>query len=366
MPAFFEVTYRVSQPPGGIEAFAEAILLEQTFETPDEVVRRYPSLTARRGRVLSIEADGADHLVRLALPDDVASENPAQFLNAAFGNASLHRGVRFEDVEVTPAIEQMLGGPRFGVEGVRDHIGVHDRPLTCSAIKPVGLSLEELVTLCRRLAIGGIDIIKDDHYLADQARAPFRERLKACLDVTREVAARDGRTVWFVPNVTGTPDEMLRAIDSIHEEGAPAIMMAPYLSGLPTFHWLTGRAEVPVFAHPSHSSSATIAPGLVWGKLPRLFGADASIFANSGGRFALGIDEGRMIAAMVSTPIGKIRRCFSVPAGGLSLDSVADVIRFYGNDTILLVGGSLLRSNDLASATRQFVDSVASAALLVK
>jgi ribulose-bisphosphate carboxylase large chain len=62
----------------------------------------------------------------------------------------------------------MLGGPSFGVEGMRDLIGVHDRPLTCSAIKPVGLSLEELVTLFAGSLIGGIDIIKDDHYLADQ------------------------------------------------------------------------------------------------------------------------------------------------------------------------------------------------------
>jgi ribulose-bisphosphate carboxylase large chain len=365
MSTFFEVTYRLRDVREDVERFANAILLEQTFETPLSVVDRYPDLAHRKGSILSIEngSDGS-HLVRLGLPDDVASESPAQFLNVAFGNAALHREITFEDVQISPAIERMLGGPAFGVDGMRDRVGAHDRPLTCTAIKPVGLSMEELVTLCREFAEGGIDIIKDDHYLADQASAPFHERVRRCSDVVREIGERQQRRIVYVPNLTGTPGDVARAIDQVHDVGVGAVMMAPYLMGLPTFHAMARRAGVPVLAHPSHSSSAAMAPGMVWGKLPRLFGADASIFASTGGRFSLQPDDGRMISAMLSTPLGGLRRCFPVPAGGMSVESAPDAVRFYGNDVILLVGGSLLQARDLRDATRRFVNEVREAALL--
>jgi ribulose-bisphosphate carboxylase large chain len=362
---FFEVTYRFRDARGDVEAFANEVLLEQTFETPLEVVQRYPGLAHRRGEVRSIEReDDGTAIVRLALPDDVASESPAQFLNVAFGNASLHRNVELVDMHLSPAIETMLGGPAFGVNGMRDRLRIHDRPLTCSAIKPVGLSLEELVTLCRGFARGGIDIIKDDHYLADQQAARFVDRVARCLDVVREVGEQQDRTIWYAPNLTGTPEDIQRATDIVLDLGAEVVMMAPYLMGLPTFHAAVRNIGLPVLAHPSHSSAASMAPGVVWGALPRMFGADASIFANTGGRFVLPPDDGRMISAMLSAPIGDMPRSFPVPAGGMNVDAAPEIVRFFGNDVILLVGGSLLKSTDLVGATRSFVDSVKRSSLL--
>ena len=48
-----------------------------------------------------------------------------------------------------------------------------------------------------------------------------------------------------------------------------------------------------------------------------------------------------------------------VPAGGLTLERVDDVVRFYGRDTMLLMGGALLAAGDaLAERTREFVARV--------
>lgn len=107
-----------------------------------------------------------------------------------------------------------------------------------------------------------------------------------------------------------------------------------------------------------------MAPQLVWGKLPRLFGADASIFANHGGRFSLTPSDGRTIAAMLASSIPGVKPSFPVPAGGISVDAAKDVIRLYGNDVILLVGGSLLSSDDLTEASKQFAARVREASLL--
>jgi ribulose-bisphosphate carboxylase large chain len=364
MPNFFEATYRLHSQVDDVASFAEALLLEQTFETPRSVVKRYPQLSERNGAILSIAETPDASVIRMSLPDDVASESPAQFLNVLFGNASLHCGLELVDVEPSNSLLAMLGGPNFGVDGIRERIGVRDRPLTCSAIKPVGLHLEELVTLFRALAEGGIDIIKDDHYLGDHPDARFEERVRTLSELASDIGARQNRTVWYVPNLTGTPDQISQHLDLAQEASVPAVMVAPSLMGLPAFHALRQKVDVPIFAHPSFSGSHSMSPHLVWGKLPRLFGADASIFANHGGRFSLSQTDGRTIAAMLAASMPGIKRSFPVPAGGISVDAAEEVIRLYGNDVILLVGGSLLSADDLTEASRRFVARVREASLL--
>jgi len=53
-----------------------------------------------------------------------------------------------------------------------------------------------------------------------------------------------------------------------------------------------------------------------------------------------------------------------VPAGGMSVERVAEIVASYGEDTMLLVGGSLLAAGDrLPERTRAFVDAVADASV---
>ena len=49
-----------------------------------------------------------------------------------------------------------------------------------------------------------------------------------------------------------------------------------------------------------------------------------------------------------------------VPAGGLAVERVPEVVGFYGRDVMLLIGGSLLAAGDrLFERARAFVDLVA-------
>ena len=51
--------------------------------------------------------------------------------------------------------------------------------MTATALKPQGLPPRRLAMLAARFAQGGIDYIKDDHGLADQAYSPFAARVEA-------------------------------------------------------------------------------------------------------------------------------------------------------------------------------------------
>jgi ribulose-bisphosphate carboxylase large chain len=59
------------------------------------------------------------------------------------------------------------------------------------------------------------------------------------------------------------------------------------LLGMPFFYELTQKhLSVPILAHPSFAGNPNIPPDILLGKLFRLFGADAVIFPNYGGRFS--------------------------------------------------------------------------------
>lgn len=361
-----EVTYRIASSAADPRDRVAEVLLEQTIETPASVAARYPFVRDRMmGAVREVRADSSGgHLATLALPTATAASDPAQFLNVLFGNSSLHDDVRLEDFALPQSIRSLFDGPRHGIEGLRRIIDVHRRPLTCSALKPSGLTPEELARLCRAFTAGGIDMIKDDHYLGDQAFSPFEARVDACLDAVAEAATKTGRKTLYVPNLSGTPDTIRRQAEYAQNAGARAVMVAPMLIGLPFLHELTSRhLDVPVLAHPSFSGAMRIRPAALFGKLFRLYGADAVIFANYGGRFSFAPEVCRDIADGLRSKWHGLKPAFPVPAGGMDANRAPELVQFFGQDTILLVGGSLLEAGDeLADKTAAFTAEVARAA----
>ncbi len=368
MESRLQVVYRLTVPVEEQGAFARALLLEQTVETPEEVALRVPAVRERlMGEIVELEPlEGGGARLALRLPVETAAVDPAQFLNVLFGNASLHDQVLLEDFELPPTLRERFPGPRFGIEGVRKWLGVLDRPLTASALKPVGLSMDELVVLCRSLAEGGIDLIKDDHYWGDHSFAPFEQRLRRCQEVVQEVSARNGRRIVYAPSLSGTPSEVLRQAEIAQRYEVGAVLVAPMLLGLPFFYELVTRyLEVPVLAHPSFAGAQRIRPETLLGKLFRLFGADMVIFPSFGGRFSYSRVTCRRLAEQARRPWGAYRPALPVPAGGMQVERARELIEFFGRDVMLLIGGSLLRAQpgpELTARARALVESVVEAA----
>src|SRR5580692_3107721 len=176
-PDTIEVVYRVRSAASALAARVEALLLEQTVELPRSALRTAFVRERLVGRVAGMDEVGpGEFRVTLAQPAIAAADDPAQLLNVLFGNCSLQPDVELEDLRLPPSLVARLGGPRFGIAGIRRLTGVHGRALTASVLKPVGLTVAEAASLCRTLALSGLDIIKDDHGLADHSFCPFGER----------------------------------------------------------------------------------------------------------------------------------------------------------------------------------------------
>ena len=168
------VTYRVRASSRDIAGIAESLALEQSVEVADRVVRDDFVREHVMGRVVGIDGVGADlHEVRIALATATTGNDVAQTFNMLFGNSSLHAHVELADVAMPADFVARFPGPRFGIPGLRGLLGAHGRPLTCAALKPQGLSAAKLAALCRALVLGGVDVVKDDHGLADQRYSPF-------------------------------------------------------------------------------------------------------------------------------------------------------------------------------------------------
>ncbi|MEJ2540539.1 MAG: RuBisCO large subunit C-terminal-like domain-containing protein [Gemmatimonadota bacterium] len=364
--------YRLLLSPGedGDER-ASAIARDQSLEVPSGAAT--PEIEARLlGRVREVspetptpDAGSALHPTRVEVdyPAGLFDGSPTQFLNVVWGNVSLMERVRLEDLDVPDWCLRTFPGPGQGIPGLRRRLDAHDRPLVSSALKPVGLGTRELARLARTLTRAGVDVIKDDHGLADQGTAPFRERVQRVAEAVGEENGKcGGRTLYF-PNVTAPAGEMEDRARRAREAGCGGVLVCPGLTGLDALPRL--REAVPslaLMAHPSHADSAPgarrgIAPPLLMGTLWRLAGADCVIYVNARGRFAWPLETCLAINRRAREPLGGHLPAFPVPAGGIQASEVSAWFDAYGADTLLLIGGSILEAADVEGAARAVVEA---------
>jgi ribulose-bisphosphate carboxylase large chain len=359
--ARFTARYRVRGDAGSIEARAREIAVEQSVEMPLAAVRD-PAIRADIVAEVASIADRGDGSfeVELALAAATVGDDAGQLLNMIFGNTSLHEDVALEDVQLPDEMLKTFGGPHHGLEGLRRRAKARGRALTCAALKPQGLPPAALAELAYELARGGVDFIKDDHGLADQAYSPFASRVPAIAKAVRDAGAITGTPTRYVPSLSGHFATIERQLGIARDEGLDAVMIAPAIAGVSTLQGLA--AAHPEFAFITHPTmqGVRVAPAL-YAKLYRLFGADAAIFPNHGGRFGYSKAACAAIAAATRAPWGALERGVPIPAGGMNLARVPEMLRFYGRDVMLLIGGALLASprENLAAETARFVTAVA-------
>lgn len=357
----FLATYAISGPPEAARGRAESIAVEQTIEFPadliaDDDIRRHVI-----GRIESVEAVGpALNLARLSYAVETSGGELPQLLNVLFGNCSLYPGIRLVGLELPPELLRRFPGPRFGVPGLRALLGVPARPLLTTALKPMGLDTDDFARIAETLVRGGIDVIKDDHGLANQPFAPWEERVRACSAAVRRANESTGSRSLYMPSLNGPADEIAERARIARDAGAGGLLVLPGLAGLDTMRWLAADDGIglPIMGHPAFmgsmviSEDAGIEHGLLFGTLFRLAGADLVVFPSYGGRFSFRPEACASIGRACRAPLGDLPPIFPAPGGGMTLDRVEELHAFYGSDTALLVGGDLHRGDLLANVAR--------------
>lgn len=353
--------YHIADSAARIGARAEALAVEQSVEMPVSAVSSQHVLDNIVGRVEDIGELGDGRFeVRIGLAVATTGPEPGQLMNMLFGNSSIHADIELVDAIFPDAVLAHFGGPHHGLSGLRAKVGAKDRALTCSALKPQGLDAKGLAAIAARLARGGLDFIKDDHGIADQAYSPFAERVPAIADAVRAARAADGGRTVYLPSLSGNLDQMRIQIDIARKAELDSVLIAPMIAGVATFHALVREnPDMAFMAHPALAGASRIAPPLHLGKIFRLFGADATVFPNHGGRFGYSPVTCRTLADAALAPWGGLRDTVPVPAGGMTADRVPEMLQFYGRDVMLLIGGGLLAAGSrMADEAAKFQDVV--------
>jgi len=352
-------TYRIAAPQAQIRARAEALAAEQSVEMPVAAIGDERVLRETVATVESIRPGAGGFDVTLGLAPATTGAEASQLANMLFGNCSLQPEVELIGVEFPAGYEQAFPGPRFGLEGIREATGVRGRALTCTALKPQGSTIGHLAKLARTFALAGIDVIKDDHGIADQAPHPFAERVPAVQAAIDAANRESGGRTLYAPTFSGASAALAAQAKIAREHGVRMALVAPMLVGLPAFVELRAALDVPVMAHPAFAGAVRIAAPVMLGTLFRMLGADATIFPNHGGRFSFGRENCLAIAHNARAPWNGVKPMLPVPAGGMTVERVAEMLSDYGPDTMLLIGGGLLSAKErLPERSREFVRAV--------
>lgn len=363
----FTVTYILSGERDDASAAAEDICIEQTVEFPPDLIKDTFIRDNIFGRVeLFKQVDDKKFQADISFAVETSASELTQLLNVMFGNISLKPGIRIKDISLPRVFASQFKGPRFGVKGVRDLLNVHGRPLISSAIKPMGMTTPEFADLAYRFALGGMDIIKDDHGLSDQKFSSYKDRVRACSEsVKRANAETGGRTLYF-PNITAPFSELTDRANYAKECGAGGVLISPALTGYDAMKHLADDESfaLPVMSHPAFtgpylSGTSGFTHGVLLGKMMRLAGADIVVYPNFGGRFSFSREECLDIVNQCKTDFSVFKSIFPCPGGGMNFSNIPDMKSFYGNDVIYLMGGGLFkRSDDLVANCLEFRDMI--------
>ena len=359
----FSVTYRIFGREKDARAKTEDICIEQTVEFPADEVPEGIIRDQVFGRIELFERLDKDSFkVIISYAVEIAAGELTQLLNVIFGNSSIKPGIRVEYLDLPEPLLKNFKGPRFGRSGLRKLLNKPHRPLLSTAIKPMGLSCGELADLAYQFAVGGMDLIKDDHGLTNQCCSPFEERVERCAEAVQRARRETGRPSLYIANITAPQSDVMKRARFAKKAGAGGLMVAPGIVGFDLMRELAddGSVALPVLTHPALQGSFVtsrngISHGVIFGQLARLAGADATIFPNFGGRFSFSREECKEIVKGTSVPMGHMKSIFPAPGGGMSLDRVPEMLETYGQDLIFLIGGGLFRhSPDLVENCRYF------------
>ncbi|NTW72243.1 MAG: ribulose 1,5-bisphosphate carboxylase [Eubacteriaceae bacterium] len=377
-------TYYIKSATSDAIKFAVAIAEEQSTGTWIEVPGETNTLKEKfGGKVLNVfevpdyETEfpeglkERDYIIQVGFP--VTNFNPQipMLLTTVIGNIANAGKLKLLDINFPKAYTDQIGGPKFGIQGVRNILGVPTRPLVNNMIKPcTGWVPAEGAKMAYDVAVGGVDIIKDDELLpCDLSFNRLTERTKLIMEQLRKAEEETGEKTLYTVNITDDVwkmrDHALRAI----EAGANALMINFYTCG---FSAAQGLAEdpdinVPILAHVDFSGAMFSSPWhgisspLLMGKLARMSGADMAIITSPYGKFPVVKNKYLLQVNNCRNPFYDIKPTLPMISGGTTQGSIPKIMKDIGNDSCMAAGGAIhghpMGATAGAASMRQAIDA---------
>jgi ribulose-bisphosphate carboxylase large chain len=307
------------------------------------------SITDLSARAFDIEGDR----VRVAYPPELFEDgNMAQVLSCIAGNILGMKAVdsiRLADCEWPASLTDTFPGPQFGSAVREELFDAGDRPITASVPKPkVGLSTDQHAEIGYQIWAGGIDLLKDDENLTDQAFNPFKDRLTESLAQRDRAEDETGDPKSYLINVTADGDRMLERVDMAAEHGCEYVMVDVVTCGWSSVQQVRRRCErhgIAIHAHramhaafdrvPTHGVSMR-----VLAQVARLCGVD-QIHTGTAGLGKLENEDTVGINEWLTGECHGLTDVLPVASGGLHPGLLPQLVDALGTNIAIQVGGGI-------------------------
>ncbi|MUT65431.1 2,3-diketo-5-methylthiopentyl-1-phosphate enolase [Paenibacillus sp. NEAU-GSW1] len=349
-------TYRSFDEKADFNKKAQSIAVGLTVGSwTDLPEARKADMEKHLGKVLSVEvhepAGGERYAdIRIAYPDINFSRDIPALLVTIFGKLSMDGRIKLIDLDVSEQFQSAFPGPAFGLQGVRDLLGVHDRPLLMSIFKSVvGHDLANLEDQFFKQALGGVDLIKDDEILFENPLTPLEKRVEVCMAAARRAESETGQKLLYAVNLTGPTSQLADNARKAIAAGANALLFNVLSYGYDVLHELSkdSSINVPIAAHPAMAGAFYQSPyygigaSVLLGKLMRLAGADLVLFPSPYGSVVMPKEENLAVKDVLLAPSDTLRKSFPVPSAGIHPGLVPLILRDFGNDVVVNAGGGV-------------------------
>ncbi|SHO43090.1 RuBisCO large subunit C-terminal-like domain-containing protein [Desulfopila aestuarii] len=267
-------------------------------------------------------------------------------------------GLRLEAVYLPASFRSHFAMPVKGVAGTREVLGVYDRPLFGTIIKPnLGMSPEQTGDLVATLCDAGADFIKDDEVCASPDHAPLAARVKAVMARVRDFREKTGRNILIAFNISDETDAMRRHAELVQAEGGNCVMASLNWCGLAALQSLRASTDLIIHGHRNGFGSMSRHPLLGFGyhayqTLYRLCGLDHLHVHGIGGKFCNPADEVAASGLQCLKPLttngpetDKVMPVFSSGQWAGNIATTYEALH-QSSDFLFLAGGGILAHPD--------------------
>jgi ribulose 1,5-bisphosphate carboxylase large subunit-like protein/DNA-binding transcriptional ArsR family regulator len=155
-----------------------------------------------------------------------------------------------EEIEVPEGFRKRFdcSRPRYGISGIRNLLGIQDRPLLHVIIPPYLKKRKEVADFVSPLLKAGVDTVGDHQFIGLQL-AEFRERVEGVVELIESFSKESPKKALFYPYVEG--ESFLEKIDIVKEIKCNylGLGLSPLSFGIPATMFVRKNYSLPLHFH---------------------------------------------------------------------------------------------------------------------
>ncbi len=296
-----------------------------------------------------IESDEMSYIIQIAYPAvNFGTDFPLMITSLLGNDASTSAQVKLLDIEFPEEFLKNFKGPQYGVDGIQEYFGVKNRPLLLNMIKPcTGITPKEGAKIFYEVALGGVDLIKDDELFGNPSYSKPEERVKAYKEAAEKAYKKTKHRVKYFVNITSGVDELIENIHKVEKAGADGLMVNFSVLGYSALKYIRENTKLPILGHSAGAGMFTEGPlsgmatPLAVGKLARIAGADIVMINTPYGGYPLRKQKYLQSVEQLTLPLHHIKPTMPSIGGGVHPGIVKKYINEVGTDIVLAAGGSI-------------------------